>query len=138
MELRSETLVRRQRSGRGPSKGVDGEPRSRSAAAAGLNASDRELFERLRAWRAETARAASIPAFIVFPDTTLTGIAQARPSTLAELMAVSGVGAKKLEQFGEDVLSVVAAAVPPVEPPRVDVDPDPPRGRRFHEGETLA
>jgi ATP-dependent DNA helicase RecQ len=102
-----------------------------------LDASDREIFELLRVWRAETARAASVPAFVVFPDTTLTGIAQARPSTHDELMAVSGIGVKKLEQFGDDVLAVVASAARS-EPARADVDPGPSRGRRFYEGELPA
>ncbi|HEX2895139.1 MAG TPA: RecQ family ATP-dependent DNA helicase, partial [Marmoricola sp.] len=107
VQLRKDALVRTQRSG---GKGPDGVARTRSAAAATLDAGDRELFELLRAWRAETARAASVPAYVVFPDTTLTQIAQTRPSSLEELMGVSGVGVKKLEQYGDAVLAVVASA----------------------------
>mgnify|MGYP001225630816 FL=1 len=81
-----------------------------SAAAGELTEADRELFERLRAWRAETAKAASVPAYVVFPDTTLAAIAQHRPATLDALFAISGVGAKKLETYGDAVLEVVAAA----------------------------
>ena len=80
-----------------------------SAAAGELSAEDRELFEQLRAWRAETARAASVPAYVVFPDTPLAAIAQHRPATLDELFAISGVGAKKLETYGEAVLDVTGA-----------------------------
>jgi ATP-dependent DNA helicase RecQ len=90
--------------------GPDGKPVSRSAAAGALVEADRQLFELLRAWRAETARAASVPAYVVFPDTTLVAIAQTRPNSLDELFGISGVGAKKLEQYGEDVLRVVASA----------------------------
>jgi ATP-dependent DNA helicase RecQ len=90
--------------------GPDGKPVSRSAAAGALGEGDRQLFELLRAWRAETARAASVPAYVVFPDATLVAIAQIRPGTLDELFSVSGVGARKLEQYGEDVLRVVATA----------------------------
>jgi ATP-dependent DNA helicase RecQ len=86
-----------------------GEARTRSAAAATLEAGDRDLFEQLRTWRAETARSAAVPAYVVFPDSTLVGIAQSRPDSLDALSAISGVGARKLEQYGEDVLRVVAA-----------------------------
>ncbi len=83
----------------------------RTPAAAGeLSAEDRELFEQLRAWRAETARAASVPAYVVFPDTTLAAIAQQRPSDLDQLFAISGVGQKKLESYGEEVLAVVGGS----------------------------
>ena len=74
-----------------------------------LVAGDRELFEQLRAWRAETARAASVPAYVVFPDATLAAIAQRRPDSLDGLFAISGVGAKKLESYGEAVLQVISA-----------------------------
>lgn len=82
----------------------------RSVAAAGLSDADHELFERLRTWRAETARAASVPAYVVFPDATLVGIAQSRPETTDELSDVSGVGQAKLERYGHDVLELVAAS----------------------------
>ncbi|WP_428530205.1 DNA helicase RecQ [Propionicimonas sp.] len=85
-------------------------PRTRSAAAATLAEADRVLFEALRSWRGEVARAAGLPAYVVFPDATLVGIAQTRPASLDALADVSGVGAKKLEQYGADVLEVVAAA----------------------------
>ncbi|MCW5951229.1 MAG: DNA helicase RecQ [Propionibacteriaceae bacterium] len=87
-----------------------------SAAAGELSAEDRELFEQLRAWRAETARAAAVPAYVVFPDTTLAAIAQHRPSTLDELFAISGVGQKKLESYGDAVLAVVGGSSLAVSP----------------------
>ena len=52
---------------------------------------------------------AAVPAYVVFPDSTLTGIAQSRPATLEALMEVNGVGVKKLEQYGDAVLGVVAS-----------------------------
>ena len=82
-----------------------------SAAAAALNEDDRALFERLRTWRAETARSAGVPAYVVFPDSTLTAVAQSRPGSLEELMDVNGVGVKKLEQYGDAVLDVLASAL---------------------------
>jgi ATP-dependent DNA helicase RecQ len=68
------------------------------------------LFEALRAWRTEQAREQGVPAYIVFGDATLRGVASSRPSTLDELAQISGVGAKKLETYGEDLLAVVAAS----------------------------
>jgi ATP-dependent DNA helicase RecQ len=49
-----------------------------------------------------------VPAYIVFGDATLRGIAITRPASLAELATISGVGEKKLEAYGDAVLSVVA------------------------------
>ncbi len=73
---------------------------------------DEELFERLRAWRADQARTASVPAYVVFTDATLTALAEVRPSSERELLAVSGVGRSKLEKYGADVLALVAGEPP--------------------------
>jgi ATP-dependent DNA helicase RecQ len=70
----------------------------------------RGLFERLREWRAQVAREQGVPAYIVFGDATLRGIAVTRPTSLEQLRPISGVGEKKLEAYGEGVLEVVAAA----------------------------
>jgi DNA helicase-2/ATP-dependent DNA helicase PcrA len=67
-----------------------------------------ELFERLRAWRSQTAQAASVPAYVVFTDATLQAIAETRPGSIRELSALPGVGARKLDLYGEDVLATVA------------------------------
>ncbi|WP_448811113.1 DNA helicase RecQ [Agromyces bauzanensis] len=77
-------------------------------AAADLEPAQAELFEALRAWRAGEAREQGVPAYIVFGDATLRGIAQSRPTRLAELDGISGIGAKKLEAYGEKLLAVVA------------------------------
>ena len=61
------------------------------------SAYDEALFERLREWRAEQARAASVPAYVVFTDATLTALAEVRPTTERELLAISGVGRTKLD-----------------------------------------
>jgi len=86
--------------------------RSGRAAAdlAALSPEDAALFESLRAWRAETAREQNVPAYVVFADATLRGIAATRPARLDDLALVSGVGAKKLETYGEAVLALVARA----------------------------
>ena len=89
------------------------ERRTRAAkrtAGAELPAEAQPLFEALREWRAGVAREQGVPAYIVFGDATLRGIALTRPASLAELGTVSGVGEKKLEAFGEAVLEVVAGA----------------------------
>jgi len=70
---------------------------------------DPALFERLRTWRREEADRQGKAAFHVFTDATLQRIAAARPQTEEELLAVKGVGAKKLEQFGPAVLDLTRA-----------------------------
>jgi DNA helicase-2/ATP-dependent DNA helicase PcrA len=67
-----------------------------------------ELFERLRAWRSATAQSASVPAYVVFTDATLQAIAETRPASVRELAALPGIGARKLELYGEDVLATLA------------------------------
>ena len=65
------------------------------------------LFEALRAWRLDTAAAAAMPPYIVFSDRTLAAIASARPGSLTELASLSGVGPKKLDDYGAAVLEIV-------------------------------
>jgi DNA helicase-2/ATP-dependent DNA helicase PcrA len=67
-----------------------------------------ELFERLRTWRSQTAQSASVPAFVVFTDATLQAIAETRPSTLNELSALPGIGARKLDMYGAGVLEAIS------------------------------
>lgn len=71
---------------------------------------DLELFEQLRTWRRAVAEEASVPAFVVFTDATLTAVAQDRPTTRTQLLAVPGIGATKADRYGDDVLAIVAAA----------------------------
>jgi len=80
---------------------------AKRSAGAELPEAAQPLFERLRAWRAETAREQGVPAYIVFGDATLRGIAVTEPTTLEQLATVSGVGEKKLEAYGEAVLQLV-------------------------------
>jgi ATP-dependent DNA helicase RecQ len=77
----------------------------------GLPPASLELFERLRTWRAETAKRHGVPAYVIFHDATLRQIADSRPRTLDELRAISGVGAKKLEAYGYNLLDEVARDV---------------------------
>ena len=71
-----------------------------------------EVLDRLRRWRLETARAAGVPAYVVFHDATLAAIASAMPATLAELIHVSGVGESKLRKYGDEVLEVLQQGGP--------------------------
>ncbi|MFD7842194.1 ATP-dependent DNA helicase UvrD2 [Nocardia sp. NPDC059764] len=68
---------------------------------------DPELLEALREWRKEKAEELSLPHFVVFSDTTLTAIAEQRPADDRALVAIPGIGAKKLQTYGADVLAVV-------------------------------
>jgi ATP-dependent DNA helicase RecQ len=65
------------------------------------------LFERLRVWRSATAKRLGLPAYVIFHDATLKGIAEARPASLDELRGISGVGVRKLVSYGDDILGVV-------------------------------
>ncbi|MGX7827077.1 ATP-dependent DNA helicase UvrD2 [Actinokineospora sp. 24-640] len=69
---------------------------------------DGPLLDRLREWRHERSRALKVPAFVIFTDATLTAIAEQRPVDRAALVAISGIGASKLERFGAEVLSLVS------------------------------
>jgi DNA helicase-2/ATP-dependent DNA helicase PcrA len=68
---------------------------------------DEELLTKLRAWRTERARELKVPAYVVFTDATLVAIAEQRPVDPAGLVGISGIGAAKLDKFGDDVLSLV-------------------------------
>jgi DNA helicase-2/ATP-dependent DNA helicase PcrA len=68
---------------------------------------DEELLSKLRAWRTERARELKVPAYVVFTDATLVAIAEQRPVDPAGLVGISGIGAAKLDKFGDDVLSLV-------------------------------
>ncbi len=65
-------------------------------------------FASLKAWRAEVAREHNLPAYVVFHDATLAEMARICPQALDELAHISGVGAKKLEAYGEEILRVLA------------------------------
>jgi DNA helicase-2/ATP-dependent DNA helicase PcrA len=68
---------------------------------------DDELLLQLKDWRLRTAKEMSVPAYVVFTDNTLIAIAELLPTDEAALVAIPGIGARKLEQFGADVLDLV-------------------------------
>ena len=75
-----------------------------------LDDAARALFEQLKVWRLEEANRASVPAFVVFTDATLAALAQNRPSDAAGLLRMPGIGASKIERYGDAVLKVIASA----------------------------
>ncbi len=66
-------------------------------------------FESLRSWRAEAAREQGVPAYVIFHDRTLREIATVQPADLDALATITGVGAGKLERYGEAVLQLLSA-----------------------------
>jgi DNA helicase II / ATP-dependent DNA helicase PcrA len=68
---------------------------------------DEELLDRLKAWRLDVAKEQKVPAYVVFTDNTLIAIAELLPDDDAALIAIPGIGARKLEQYGSDVLDLV-------------------------------
>ncbi|SDJ95280.1 ATP-dependent DNA helicase RecQ [Pseudomonas indica] len=83
-------------------------PKASSSAASQLvRGEEREQWEALRALRRKLAEEHSVPPYVIFPDATLLEMLRSRPSTLAEMARVSGVGARKLERYGEAFLEVL-------------------------------
>ena len=74
-----------------------------------LTGEQRAVFDRLRQWRSDTARAASMPAFVVFNDATLIALAKVHPTTRDGLLAISGIGPTKVERFGDALLALLTA-----------------------------
>ncbi|MDC8770189.1 DNA helicase RecQ [Roseateles albus] len=80
---------------------------NRSAAPIELDEDAQLRFDQLKAWRAEVAKEHSLPAYVIFQNVTLAEMAKQHPQTLDELAQISGVGAKKLEAYGEQILRVL-------------------------------
>jgi ATP-dependent DNA helicase RecQ len=75
-----------------------------------LDAPGTERFAALKAWRAEVAKEHGLPAYVIFHDATLAEMARSHPSSLDDLSQISGVGAKKLEAYGREILRVLDTA----------------------------
>ena len=75
-----------------------------------LTPDDAPLFEALRQWRTAEAKERAVPPYVVFADRVLAAIAQTRPQSEADLLAISGIGPAKNERYGEAVLALVAEA----------------------------
>jgi ATP-dependent DNA helicase RecQ len=86
-----------------------GKARKAKAAAAGtMDAAAAALYERLRDWRAKVARSHGVPAYVGFHDATLQAIAQARPASVEALRGIAGLGERKLANYGEQLLELIA------------------------------
>lgn len=68
---------------------------------------DEDLLAELKEWRLRVSKEMKVPAYVVFTDTTLMAIAETLPTDDAALVAIPGIGARKLEQYGEDVVALV-------------------------------
>ena len=73
---------------------------------------DEDLYERFLTWRARTAAELKVPAYVVFTDATLVAMAERRPATPPELLAIAGIGPRKLGQYGPAVFALVGGARP--------------------------
>ena len=86
---------------RGPGAAVPATPKEKRAV-------DSELMVELKRWRLERSKADEVPAYVVFHDSTLDAIAEARPQTLGALASIPGIGPTKLERYGTEILGIVA------------------------------
>ena len=109
--LKGETPVRLRVSAANPSPSARRKGGSGSAAKVllALDALAQTRFAALKTWRAEVAKAHNLPAYVIFHDATLAAIANLAPRSLDALQGISGLGARKLDAYGEAVLQVIAS-----------------------------
>jgi len=88
---------------------ASGKTRS-TADAPDLDFEAQQRFESLKAWRAEVAKEHGLPAYVIFQNVTLAEMARQHPHSLDELAGISGVGSKKLEAYGREILRVLDAS----------------------------
>jgi ATP-dependent DNA helicase RecQ len=101
--LREEAAGARIRAIRTKSRRGDVAPQVTDAGESG----DPTLIGALRAWRSEVARTRGVPAYVVLHDSTIDGIASSRPTTLGQLRGIPGIGDKKLEHYGDELIALV-------------------------------
>jgi DNA helicase-2/ATP-dependent DNA helicase PcrA len=99
---------RTRRRGGGSGGGRSSRSPVRTGPAALGDAPHPQVFAALKAWRSKAARAANVPAYVIFHDTTLAAVAELRPATRDALLDIPGLGPVKAERYGEDLLRVVA------------------------------
>src|ERR1700688_2979216 len=104
--LREEAAGSRIRASRAKSRRGDLVPASPGAGQTG----NPSLLAALRAWRSEVARKRGVPAYVVLHDSTIEGIATSRPATLEQLRGIPGIGDKKLEHYGDELIALVRAS----------------------------
>ena len=91
-----------------PAKQKASKVREANIADANLSDLEKSIFDALRVWRFETARAHNVPAYVIFHDATLREIAIEKPARLSQLKGLSGIGEKKLENYGAAIVDVVS------------------------------
>lgn len=89
------------------SRGTSRSSGARTSDAPDLDFAAQQRFEALKAWRAEVAKEHGLPAYVIFQNVTLAEMARQQPGSLDELAGISGVGAKKLEAYGREILRVL-------------------------------
>ena len=99
------------------SAGDKGDKASLPKAAVALGAAAQARFTALKSWRAEVAKEHNLPAYVIFHDATLAAIAEQNPQTLDDLKGINGIGARKLEAYGEAVLRVASGNTVAVQTP---------------------
>ena len=103
IDLRKDTIVKTAR---------------RPAVKALVSEEDAPLLSALKAKRRALAEAQKVPAYVIFPDRTLIEMAEKRPQSLDEMARISGVGAKKLDRYGDAFLLVITGEVEQLHPAR--------------------
>ncbi|HET8680402.1 MAG TPA: ATP-dependent DNA helicase UvrD2 [Micromonosporaceae bacterium] len=91
---------------------LDGRDRKLGRCSACPSDLDEELLERLREWRLRVSAAQQVPAYVVFTDATLQALAERRPQRPEELLAIAGVGPRKLSLYGDPVIALVRGECP--------------------------
>jgi DNA helicase II / ATP-dependent DNA helicase PcrA len=92
-----------------PIKGIDAarQQLARAVSRDGADSPDPQLLEALKDWRRKLARASGVPAYVIFPDTTLNALAHTKPDNREALLDVPGIGPVKAERHGEAVLELL-------------------------------
>jgi ATP-dependent DNA helicase RecQ len=96
--------VKRQRQ-----RNAEGRTAAAADRSAAMNPRERACWERLRSWRSATAKTDGVPAYVIFHDATLAEIASREPASVDALKEIPGIGARKLERFGDELISLVLA-----------------------------
>ena len=108
IQVRESVVERTTGSRRSAPAGSSNKRAASLAAVQGMDLAARERLTALKAWRGEVAKEHNLPAYVIFHDATLIAIATQAPQTRGELSGISGMGAKKLEAYGEEVLRLTA------------------------------
>jgi len=109
LRVPNEASGKRVRGPRGAKAGGGGAAVARGGAPADLDAAGQARYAELKAWRTEVAKEHNLPPYMVFHDAALAEMARRAPADLGELGEISGVGAKKLEAYGREILRVLGA-----------------------------